>query len=124
MIIDITWLDDYYDCETCGGGGAEGGRVHINGVCVVDMEPSAHCYDSTSYSQYQVYEALFQHLGLVTEFKEMYERARYNEDIFKDELINLGYTVNEQHDSVYEPSSDDDDYYGDNSSDDEEGQGA
>lgn len=61
--IEIVWISDYYDCDQCGGAGADGGIVKIDGEIVVDMTPKAHCYGGTSYSQDQVYAELFKHLG-------------------------------------------------------------
>lgn len=68
--IKIEWLYDYAHCETCGGAGAEGGKAYVDGVLAVDMSPVAHCYDGTSYTQDQVVEALFKHLGYSVEIEE------------------------------------------------------
>ncbi|PJT22679.1 hypothetical protein CN884_11925 [Ochrobactrum sp. 30A/1000/2015] len=48
MKISIEWLGDTHDCETCGPSWAEGARVYIDGLLVLDLQPSAHCYDGVS----------------------------------------------------------------------------
>jgi len=61
--IAIEWLSDDHDCETCGSSWAEGAVVKLNGEVILNLSPCAHCYDSTSYSQDQVYRAILDHLG-------------------------------------------------------------
>jgi hypothetical protein len=62
--IKIEWLSDSYDnCETCGVSYAEGARVYVDGVLVLDMTPSAHCFGGAHYSQSDVYQGLLKHLG-------------------------------------------------------------
>ena len=61
--IHIKWVMDDHDCETCGWSSAEGAIVSIGGNIVLDLEPVAHCYDSTSYSQEKVYRKILEHLG-------------------------------------------------------------
>lgn len=61
--IHIVWLSDESDCETCGPSYSEGARVFIDGVCVVDLPPIAHCYDGNSYTEKDVYGELLEYLG-------------------------------------------------------------
>ena len=62
-LVKITWLDDYYDCEQCGGAGASGATVELNGKVILDMSPQAHCFGGISYSENQVFIALIKALG-------------------------------------------------------------
>lgn len=126
MKIHFVWLDDGMDCETCGGGYADGGQVYIDDVLVVDMEPVAHCYDSISYSQFEVYEALYKHLGLTELLAKVGEdvRTSYDERAFFLALETLGHTVTEEVKSLYEPSDYYDEDYGyDESQVEDEGSG-
>ncbi|PWL18850.1 hypothetical protein DKP76_07250 [Falsochrobactrum shanghaiense] len=63
MKISIEWLDDTYDCETCGSSWAEGALVYIDGLLVLDLQPSAHCYNGVSYQEGDVYQRILEHLG-------------------------------------------------------------
>ncbi len=61
--IEIQWLSDYYDCETCGGNGAQGAIVWVDGEEILNLQPIAHCYDDTTYSESDVYKLILEHLG-------------------------------------------------------------
>ena len=63
MKVKIDWLSDYFDCETCGGNSAEGARVYFDGVETINLEPSAHCWGGTSYSEEEVFRLIFEKLG-------------------------------------------------------------
>lgn len=63
MKIEIEWISDSNDCETCGGGYASGAVVKFDGDVVVDMTPHAHCFDSVDYSADQVHAAILDLLG-------------------------------------------------------------
>jgi len=65
--ISIEWLGDTHDCETCGPAWAEGARVYIDGLLVLDLQPSAHCYDGVSYQEGDVYRHILEHLGHTVE---------------------------------------------------------
>lgn len=65
--IDIQWLEDEHDCETCGWTLATGALVYINGELKIELEPIAHCYDSSSWDRDQVYLRIFQALGYTVE---------------------------------------------------------
>jgi hypothetical protein len=47
--VEIKSLCDCSDCETCGGGWANGFEVLIDGKPFGDYEPIASCYDSVSF---------------------------------------------------------------------------
>lgn len=61
--IKIHWISDEHDCETCGWSCAYGAKVYIDGKLELDLEPVAHCYDSTNYSHEKVYQHILMHLG-------------------------------------------------------------
>lgn len=65
--IEIEWLVDEYDCDTCGSNWAEGAVVKIDGELVFDLSPSAHCYAGVSYSQEDIYKKILNHLHEVVE---------------------------------------------------------
>ncbi len=61
--IEIEWLDDSHDCETCGWSCAEGARVTINGEVALDLTPHAHCFGGDNYGRADVFERILSHLG-------------------------------------------------------------
>lgn len=61
--LEIKWLSDANDCESCGGGYAEGAEVFIDGECVLSYIPHATCFDSTSYDNHFIYQEIFDLLG-------------------------------------------------------------
>ena len=63
MRIEIEWLSDDYDCDTCGGSWAEGAIVKFDGEVVIEMIPSAHCYDVETYNETEVFKAILEKLG-------------------------------------------------------------
>lgn len=69
MNIQIEWLSDYSDCETCGGNYADGARVTIDGVTIekLYLEPVAHCYGGTHYDREDVFKRIIEHLGHIVE---------------------------------------------------------
>lgn len=63
MKIEIEWISDVSDCETCGNSYADGAIIKIDGEVAIDMTPFATCYDGVSFSEGEVYKALLEHLG-------------------------------------------------------------
>lgn len=63
--IRIEWLTDTSECDQagCSGGWAEGARVYFDGELALDLEPAAHCYDSVSYSNEEVFARILSKLG-------------------------------------------------------------
>lgn len=61
--IEIEWLHDARDCETCGGGYAQGAVVFVDDIEAIRLEPQAACYDGVSYEDDEVYRRIFAHLG-------------------------------------------------------------
>ena len=69
--IKIEWLTDEHDCEDCGTSYVEGAMVYFDGVPCIDLAPSAHCYDATNYSTYEVLTKIIERLGHTIE--DVYE---------------------------------------------------
>ena len=67
--IDIQWLFDSHECETCGASYAEGAKVEMEGVELLHLEPIAHCYSGKSYTESEVYREILEKLGYTTEEK-------------------------------------------------------
>lgn len=61
MKIQITRLEDSMTCATCGYNYAFGYRVTIDGKVVIDMPPTAHCYDPVSYDDDHLINALLEY---------------------------------------------------------------
>ena len=61
--IEIEWLYDSHDCETCGGSYAEGASVRIDSVEAISLKPVAHCFDGDHHNESDVYKAILKHLG-------------------------------------------------------------
>lgn len=61
--IEIKWLDDEHDCDTCGTSWAEGAIVTIDGERALDLDPLAHCFGSDDYSREEVLRRILAHLG-------------------------------------------------------------
>lgn len=61
--IEITQLYESNDCETCGGGYADGYYVTIDGEQFGDYEPIAGCIDSRHFELDQVLTDLLRHFG-------------------------------------------------------------
>lgn len=65
--VKIECLTDYNDCETCGGGFEDGGRIWIDGVLVWEKVPHAGCYDNTCYSVGDLMTIAMEKLGIEVE---------------------------------------------------------
>jgi hypothetical protein len=61
--IEIQWLSDSYDCETCGRTWAEGAIVKIDGQIAMDLTPYAHCFDGVHCERDDVMVKILEHLG-------------------------------------------------------------
>lgn len=70
--VEIEWIYDEHDCDTCGPSFAEGAVVRVDNMVVLEMMPLAHCYSSTSYSQDEVYNALLNRFGFDVTIKDSY----------------------------------------------------
>lgn len=67
VAIRIEPLTDTHDCETCGMSWADGANVYFDGELALELEPHAHCYDGTDYSDKAIYRAILERLGHTVE---------------------------------------------------------
>lgn len=67
ILIEV--MSDWNDCEQCGGGSEDGGRITINGEVVFEHIPLASCYDNESYYEYDLLKLAFEKLGHSLEIK-------------------------------------------------------
>lgn len=60
LIVTVTFINDYFDCETCGGGSASGWRISCKDKPEIDLDltPAAFCYDSIDFGDI---ENVFRH---------------------------------------------------------------
>lgn len=63
LTITIDWLEDSFDCETCGTSYATGARITMYDGRELLLEPRAHCFDGISYSTEDVYKEVLHLLG-------------------------------------------------------------
>ena len=49
--IEIFTDEDYHDCETCGSSWAEGGRVVVDGVEIINLPARAHCFGGQNFNE-------------------------------------------------------------------------
>ena len=61
--INITWLTDEHDCETCGSTYADGAIVCIDDKIVLNLAPVAHCFDGVHYNREDVLRKILKYLG-------------------------------------------------------------
>lgn len=63
MKIEIEWLSDVHDCESCGESYATGAVVKFDGEVRLTMKPVAGCVNTTDYPDEAVYREIFAALG-------------------------------------------------------------
>lgn len=63
MKIRIEWLDDSFECDTCGYNYAHGARVYFDETLELDLEPHAACWDGDDWSADEVYQKILNKLG-------------------------------------------------------------
>lgn len=68
MNLEITWLQDDYDCEDCGFSSAEGASVTLDGKDFLLLDPLAHCFGGASWDEAEVYKAILEKLGFTFTF--------------------------------------------------------
>jgi len=62
-VIKIEPLEDYGDCETCGGGSDYGGRVWIDDNLIYESIPIGCCYGGEYVSETDLIRKALEHLG-------------------------------------------------------------
>ncbi|HET8689280.1 MAG TPA: hypothetical protein VFM18_21930 [Methanosarcina sp.] len=63
MKINIEWMYDDHDCDTCGSSFAEGALVTFEDGRVLELFPYANCYNSISFDKDEVYSRIIEELG-------------------------------------------------------------
>jgi len=66
--LNIDWLYDEHDCETCGGSYSIGAVVKYNNKIILDKPACAHCFSEPDIDYEQILYVLCKHLK--TEVKE------------------------------------------------------
>lgn len=61
--IEIEWLHDTRECETCGTSWAQGAEVFKDGIPWFLCKPIARCFDSDNWSGEDIYIKIIAKLG-------------------------------------------------------------
>ena len=64
LSFDVDHKCDSYECETCGYSYAEGAEIKLNGQEFMLLEPVAHCFGGTSYSETEIASEVFASFGI------------------------------------------------------------
>ena len=82
--IEIITDDDIHECEICGSSFAEGGKVYVDGVLVIDKPATAHCYGSSDNSPSDLMVLALDKLGQsIYVDGEKYHIQNYDEEYHK-----------------------------------------
>lgn len=68
--LEIEWLYDSYECDTCGISDALGAIVRLNNAVIIELIPNAHCYSSTTYDESEIYATIFNVFDIDLEFTD------------------------------------------------------
>jgi len=63
-------LYDHNDCETCGGGQEDGGRIWVNDELIWEYIPHAGCYDNGYFEDKDFFIKALTHLNIEVEIIE------------------------------------------------------
>ena len=63
MQIEIEWLYDDHDCETCGSQWSHGAKVHLDGKLLIDNQPKASCFECAHWDEADIYKEVLTKLG-------------------------------------------------------------
>lgn len=66
--VKIKWVEDSYECDTCGSSYATGAQVNIDDKIDFVLEPIAHCYDGVIFDDRDVFERILLELGYKVEY--------------------------------------------------------
>ncbi len=61
---EIVYMEDSWDCETCGSDYASGYQIFLDDVLVVDKHPIAYCYNGSSYDDSESYKDILELEGI------------------------------------------------------------
>lgn len=59
--VETTW--DSHQCETCGSSYADGFKIFVDGKLIKELEPVAHCFNGTFWTEEDVLDAVLTHFG-------------------------------------------------------------
>ncbi len=65
--IEIEWLHDTCECDTCGVTFADGARVKIDGKEMFDLLPAASCFGGQNFNTDEVYAKILEYYGRTVE---------------------------------------------------------
>jgi len=63
QMLEIEWLDDESDCDTCGANWARGARVTLNGEHLLMLRPTAACFNGNDWSDEEIFREILNSLG-------------------------------------------------------------
>jgi hypothetical protein len=90
-IIKIEFCEDYHDCETCGISYADGAIVYLNDKEILNLKPSAYCYDSINYFDEDIFDKIIEYLKIPN--LDIPENIEYTEEFFQQHLKKFNYEV-------------------------------
>lgn len=79
-ILEIEWLSDTHNCEVCGPSFSEGAIVRLNNAVILEMIPQASCYSSETYDVTEVYDSVFDLMGVDVVHSENSSHPPYVEE--------------------------------------------
>ena len=66
--IRIQWLEDEWECDTCGWQYALGAEVFLDDQQILLLKPSAYCYGSEfNWAEADVYRLILERLGYLVQ---------------------------------------------------------
>jgi hypothetical protein len=60
--LHVIHTSDYHPCDEngCSGGGAEGARIELDGMVLVNLIPIASCFGGTSFSEEDILQKILE----------------------------------------------------------------
>lgn len=62
-MINVEWLHDESECDTCGSNYAQGAIVSLDGEEIIRLEPHASCFGTEDWSAEEVMIKIINYLG-------------------------------------------------------------
>ena len=78
--LEIDWLTDDHDCESCGSAFSQGAEVRLNGKVMLSLLPLAMCFGSESYHEIDIYQAILNHLGFTVTTRHIEDEAEETDE--------------------------------------------
>ena len=63
MNIEIKWIFDDHDCDTCGNTWSSGAIIKFDGQEVMNLKPVASCFGGTHFDDTEVLRLIIEKLG-------------------------------------------------------------